>query len=234
MLKHNNGILVILIAFALLFFTPGAAYADEGTGGMELKVNGYLIRLIFPTPAKVGENEFHVQIAGPDGAPLRDATVKITAAPIVKTDSHESDMEKKPTVMAGHYVLNDMKEVQPTAASSGGMSGMGSQKTVAPISDKIDSHDAQKTEVRAVEPVSITLQAGHEAGEYGGAISFSQSGHWMLVVDFIAKGEMLKAEFPLEVATNIPGSYGILAGFFGLNTLIIGAAAVIRRKPKLV
>jgi len=179
MLKHINGILVIMVTFALFLLTPGAAYADEGKGDMELKVNGYRILLIFPTPAKVGENEFHVRIAGPDGAPLREATVKITAAPIVKTD------------------------------------------------------DAPKTEVRAVEPVSITLAAlWYEVGEYAGAISFPQSGHWVLVVDFIAKGEMLKAEFPLEVATNIPGSYGILAAFFGLNAFIIGAAAVIRRKPK--
>jgi hypothetical protein len=231
---YKNVILIILAAFVLFLITPGAAFADEGTGGMEVEVDGHLVRLVFPTLAKVGDNEFHIQITGPDGSPLSSTAVEITTQPIEKTDEHEAGMEEAPAPSSGHGAMNETGNEQPTAVPSGdmdGMSGMGSEEAVESIPDNSDSHAELETDVSASEPVAVVLEAGHEAGEYAGAITFAQSGHWMLVVHFTVNGETLEAEFPLEVATNIPASYGILAGFFGLNAFIIGTAAVVRRKP---
>jgi hypothetical protein len=75
------------------------------------------------------------------------------------------------------------------------------------------------------------LQAGSDAGDYDGTISFPQAGHWTLLVHvMLTSGEMFSAEFPLDVASAAPANYGILAGFFGLNVVIVAVAAVTKKR----
>jgi hypothetical protein len=52
----------------------------------------------------------------------------------------------------------------------------------------------------------------------------------MLTVHFNINGKTLEADFPVEVTGGSP-SGGILAGFAGLNAVLIGVAAITRRKP---
>jgi hypothetical protein len=82
MWTHKTAILLTLAAFVLFLATPGLAYADEGTGEMDMVVNGYHVRLVLPGPAKTGENPFHVQISGADGSPVSGAAVQAAAQPV--------------------------------------------------------------------------------------------------------------------------------------------------------
>jgi hypothetical protein len=52
----------------------------------------------------------------------------------------------------------------------------------------------------------------------------------MLNTHFNINGQTLDADFPVNVAGS-SASFAILAGFAGLNAVIIGAAAVTKRKP---
>ncbi len=238
MWKHKTAIILALVAIFSFLVAPGAAYADEGAGGMEMEVNGYRVRLVFPTSAKIGENDFHVQITDPDGSPVSGAQVRAAVQPVEKTETHEVDMGNAhghnpapPT--SAHDDMGGMDmgghDEQPTVAPADSMDGMSDMDGDA-APESTDSHGAAEMDDHAAQSLSVALQAGHEAGEYSGTITFPQAGHWMLTVDFTVDGETLQAEFPLEVASDFPASYGILAGFFGLNVAIVAVAAVTKRK----
>jgi hypothetical protein len=68
-------------------------------------------------------------------------------------------------------------------------------------------------------------------GDYAGVINFSADGQWMLMSHFIINGQGLDANFAVDVTASHSSSLAILAGFAGLNALIIWAASVTRRQP---
>ncbi|MGC1376055.1 MAG: hypothetical protein WA821_07535 [Anaerolineales bacterium] len=205
MWTHKIAILTILAAFVLFLATPGLARADEGNGGMEMVVNGYHVRLIFPNPAKTGENQFHVQLVGADGSPVTSAAVQVAAQPVAET--------------------------VPSATPDDGMAGMAGMSGMSAATPTAEAMAGVNVNEPAAQPVSVALQAGSDAGDYDGTISFPQAGHWALHMHvMLTNGEMFSTEFPLDVAPGAPASYGILAGFFGLNVLIIVAAVVTKRK----
>ena len=205
MRKHPKTILFILAVFVLFLMTPGLAYADEGVGGAEIIVHGYHIRLIFSGAVKTGENPLHIQLTGADGTPLKGANVQVAAQPV--THAHAGPT---PEAMDGMAGMSGMAAATPTPQAMAGM-------------NMKNDDDAQT--------LTVTLQAGHDAGDYAGTILFPQAGHWTLLVHvMLASGEMFSAEFPLAVAAGAPASYGILAGFIGLNVVIILTAALAKRK----
>lgn len=118
MLKYKNGILITLIAFILFLMTLWFVNADEETGNLEVDLNGYHIRLNFPIPTYVGENEFQVHLLDLDTTPLNNSKVTIIAAPILQTDENESSIEKKPMNMPGHYMLNVLQDDLPNSVLS--------------------------------------------------------------------------------------------------------------------
>ena len=207
MWTHKTAIFLTLAALVLFLATPGLARADEGTGGMEKIINGYHVRLILSGPVKTGENQFHVQLTGADGAPVSGATIQAMARLAAETAASPTPADS----MAGmsSMDMSNMGAATPTAEPMAGMN--------------MDNNAAQS--------VAVVLQAGHDAGDYTGTLTFPQTGHWTLLVhSMLMNGEMFSAEFPLDVVSGTPASYGILAGFFGLSVIIIAAAAVTKRK----
>ena len=197
-----------LAAFVLFLATPGLARADEGVGGMDMVVNGYHVRLIFPNPAKTGENPFHVQLTGADGSPVTGAAVQAAAQPVAETAPSATPADSM-AGMSGMEGMSGMDAATPTAEAMAGMN----------------------MDEPAAQPLTIALQAGSDAGDYDGTISFPQTGHWTLLVHvMLTSGKMFSAEFPLDVASATPASYGVLAGFFGLNVVIVAVAAVAKKR----
>ncbi len=67
-------------------------------------------------------------------------------------------------------------------------------------------------------------------GDYFAVIPFSTPGQWTLNTHSIINGQTLDANFPVNVVESHSSSFVILAGFAGLNVLIIWIAFVNRRK----
>ena len=211
-----------LVVSLLVLMLPGAALAsgnaDEGT---TVKVGGYQVSLGFSEAAKAGENPVHVQILDGMGMPVSGAQVEISAMPVEDTQQHQQAMQNGAPAMGGMPGM-DAATATPAAAGMAGMSGMGKASTPAGA--------ATLEPVASVETVTAALQPADMAGEYAGVILFPAAGHWMLNVHLSLNGQALDAGFPLDVAGNSAGMV-ILGSFAGLNVVLIGAAAVTKRKP---
>ena len=100
-----------------------------------------------------------------------------------------------------------------SAAAMGGMHDMGGMANMA-----------------TVPKVALSNELYRKTGDYFGVVAFPASGHWMLSAHLIIDGQMFMADFPAEIAGDYSASFAILAGFAGLNALIIWAAAQTKRK----
>jgi hypothetical protein len=69
----------------------------------------------------------------------------------------------------------------------------------------------------------------HEEGEYAGEIHVESTGDWTVTVHVTVQEEEMAAEFPLMIKSSSRNV--ILAGFAGINILILVVAATLRRKP---
>ncbi len=113
-------------------------------------------------------------------------------------------------------VLTQVPTQMPTQMPTGDMPGMGSA--------------AAQESSSALETQRTRLAAGDKAGEYTGKITFSTAGHWMLSANIKQNDEMLVADFPLDVPASSAGLM-VLSGFAGFNIVIIGVAALMKRRP---
>ncbi|MBI5352745.1 MAG: hypothetical protein HZB50_08930 [Chloroflexi bacterium] len=84
------------------------------------------------------------------------------------------------------------------------------------------------------ENITVMLEPTMEAGEYAGKLSFDKSGEWMFNVQFKVNGEMTEVEFPFEVGRALGVNYAVLAGFLGINAVVITTAAVFKKRKSVV
>ena len=190
-----------------LLLLPGTAPAHGVGEGTTVKVGEYQVSLVFAEPAKTGGNPLHVHILNGAGMPVRDARVGISAIPIDDWRQHQKSMESAPA-MGGMHGMNHA----PATASANtmpAMPGMGS--------------------MGAMPTMAASNQLPGMGGDYVGAVTFAAAGHWILNTHFSINGQMLNAAFPVDVAKDST-SFAILAGFAGLNALIIWIASQNKRK----
>jgi hypothetical protein len=82
--------------------------------------------------------------------------------------------------------------------------------------------------------VPVQVPAKETDAEYSGVITFSAAGHWMVNTHVSINGQMLMADFPVDVAgASSFFAFAILVAFIGLNALIIWAASFTKRKSVL-
>ncbi len=198
---------------AVLLLTPNIAFADGGEDGYVATANGYQIELVFKEPAKIGENEFHVQIMDAMGMPAPEVEVEVTAMPAESMSAHE---EGASVESSGADSISGMDMATETPSNEMDMSGHDEPAT--------DGHDGQ--------PIMIMLEPALEAGEYTGEISLDESGLWTFNAHFTINGEMTEVEFPVDVIKTSQ-NYGILAGFFSVNASMIAAAAFLNKRKSL-
>ncbi len=213
--KKMQGFMTVwLIVAALIFALPKTVFADGGTGASEQEVNGYHITLNFVEKAKVGENQFHIQIKDELGMPVTNAEVEVSAMP---AEGMEMETEAPSVgVMTSNKSMDSM-EMATEAPATGVMK---------PNAPEAGGH--------AEENITVMLEPTAESGEYAGEVHFDSSGEWMFNVHFTVNGETTEVDFPVDIARALGTNYAVLGGFFGINATVIVAAALLKRKPVVV
>ncbi|MCX6056636.1 MAG: FixH family protein [Chloroflexi bacterium] len=215
MSKKLHGFIAIwLIVATILLALPKTAFADGGEGVSEQEVNGYHIALNFVEKAKVGENQFHIQITDAMGMPVTNAEVEVSAMPL---EGMEMETEAPSVgVMTSNNSMDSM-EMATEAPATGVM------KPNAPAADG-----------HGEENVTVMLEPTTESGEYAGEVHVEKSGEWMFSVHFTVNGETTEVDFPINVTRALRTNYAVLGGFFGINATVLAAAAVLKRKSPVI
>lgn len=221
MSKKLNGLIAawLIVATFLLAF-PKTVLADGGEGGIEQEVNGYHVSLNFVEPARVGENQFHIQITDALGMPVTNAKVEVSAMPAEGMSEHGESSE------AEH---DEISEVGVMTSNSGGMDMTTDEPATGVMKPSEPAGDAH-----GEETLSAILEPSNEAGEYAGEMHFEKSGAWMFNVHITVNGETTEVEFPLEIARQLILNYAILTGFIAINIIVVIMAAVLKRQPVAV
>ena len=193
----------------LILIRPVTTLANGASEGTKITIDGYQVGLIFAEQVKAGDNSLHVQILDEKGLPVSAARVEISAMPVKDTQNHQKNMD------SGAHTMDGMD----------GMEGMSHSPATAPVHDMSSMGDLEATPT-----LVLSNEQFRKAGDYFGIITFSAAGPWILNTHFSINGQALDADFPVNVVANHSASFGILAGFVSLNTLIIWAASVTRRK----
>lgn len=217
--KLNGMIATWLIVIALLLAFPKTVLADGGEGGTEQEVNGYHIILVFTEPIRVGENQFHIQIADAMGMPVTNAEVEVSAMPAEGMSEHDENEE----------VATEVPSTGVMTSNSDGMD----MESEAPATGVMQPNEPAADE-HGEEVLTVMLEPTTESGKYAGELYFDASGEWMFNVHFTVNGETTEVDFPVEIAQTLGLNYTVLAGFFGINAAAIIVAATLKRKTVVV
>ncbi|MHB8778163.1 MAG: hypothetical protein ACYC6R_10425 [Anaerolineales bacterium] len=206
-LLHTSSTLFFIIT--ILFVNPYAVLASEGDDGhqLEVEVNGYHVTLASQNDWAEGENTIVVTLADSMGMPFRSTEVEILIAP--KSDGHaESELD------SAHGTDQQQELSMP------GMD-MGAPATETP---DMPTHDEENT-----TPISMTESDEH--GMYMVETHLESSGEHDVHVMFHVNGEMLQADFIVEVGGT--SSKAIVLWSFVVVNIALVASAGVMRKPTI-
>jgi hypothetical protein len=199
--------LTLFFMIAILFVSPFSVFASEGDGGhpMEMEVNGYHVTLASQNDWTKGENTIVVTITDGIGMTVNDADVEILI--VQREDGH----------------------IEPEAAehdseSQDSMSGMDMGEP-AQEATEMPAHD-EKME----DPIAM-MESEH--GLYMVETHIEASGEHNVHVMFTANGEILQADFIIEV----PGTGSktiVLWSFVVINIALITSAGFLKKQPLTV
>src|SRR5215204_5855678 len=206
-----------LFIVAILFANPYLVRADEGEGGhqLEAEVNGYHITLESENEWAKGENTIVVTLADSMGMPLKNADVEILIAP--KADGHdEPEMDSHAAEPQQESMPGmDMGHDEPQEESMPGMD-MGEH------AEEVPAHDEE-----IADP--IAMMEADEQGMYMAETHLEASGEHEVNVMFHVNGEMLQANFIVE----IPGAGSkviVLWSFVLINMAVIASAGFLKKQ----
>ena len=202
-----------LFIAAILFANPYLVRADEGDTGhqLEAEVNGYHITLASQNEWARGENTIVVTLADGVGMPLKNADVEILIAP--KSDEHEEDA---PVAEPQHDSMPGMD--MRTDQSQESMPGMDMDE---PNVEEM-AHEEQTAD-------PIAMMEADEHGMYMVETHLEASGQHEINVMFHVNGEMLRADFIVE----IPGTGSktiVLWSFVLVNMTVIASAGYLKKR----
>lgn len=213
---RQKGAFLVFLAVLLALSPAQLALAGPGGGhGYQQEVDGVAVELIFKAEtAEAGSNNIIIRFENSDHQAVEAKEVTVT---VVRHEEAEAGED-------GHDGEEEEDhDAQEKAAESGDKQGKAKDDHAKPAEDshasEIDGHDDG-------EKVYKTKKS-HAAGEYEGKISFSEAGEWEVHISFHVDGEDKEVAYVVEVAPGA-GSWLLLGGFFGVNTAIIAAAAVMR------
>jgi len=198
---HTTSILLFILA--LLFASPHAVLADEGDGGhqLEMEVNGYHVTLENQDDWVKGENTIVVTLTDSMGMPLSNADVEILVTP--KLDEHAEVETDSHGSEQEHDSMPSMDMGEP----------------------------AEETTAHAEElAVPISMLESDEHGLYMVETHLESSGEHEAHIMFHANGEMLQADFVVE----IPGASSktiVLWSFVTINVALVTSAGVMKKQP---
>jgi len=217
-------LMILLFVFAAFFAGSDTVLASEGDGGhdMEVEVNGYHVTVASQNEWIKGENVVIVTITDETGMPVSDAEVEILIVP--KTESHsESDADSHGEMETGAHTepAADEHGYEPTPQDS--MSDM-------------DAHEEETSDVMAHDEEAVTplvMLESHEHGEYVAETHLEKSGEHTVQVFFHVNGEMMQADFTVDVP-GMASKIVVLWSFLLINIGLVVSAGVLKNQAVTV
>ena len=195
---------IVLLIISILLVNPGIALASEEDGGhgLEAEVHGYHVILASQNEWEKGDNTIIVTLTDEMGLPVNNADVEILITP--KSDEHE-EIEA---------------EAHGAESEHNSMPGM-----------EVDDHEPSEPaihEEKGTEP--IAMRESHEHGTYITETHLESSGEHEVRFFFHVNGEMLQADFVVEIP-GIAARSIVLWSFVVINVGLVSFAAVLRKQP---
>jgi hypothetical protein len=209
--------LTLLLALVIALANSFTVFADEGGDEptFEVEVNGYHVTLASQNEWKKGENTIVVTLKDSTGSPVSDVDVEILIAPRA-ADNHAASE-------GSHGSL----ETEHGASEAEAVHGAGQGHSEIPAMEE-QAAEAHAMQGHSEEANSLPLEELGEHGIYVAETHFESSGKHEVNVMFHVNGEMLQAEFVVE----IPGVHSktiVLWSFVAVNVLLIASAGILKR-----
>ena len=223
MKKHLRKFLLLALIAVLVFGNPISVLADEGEGGHELEAeaNGYHVSLSSQNKWVKGENTIVATITDAIGMPVSDAEVEILIAP--KGDSH-ADVGSD-----SHGAPETDTHAEPAADAHGSESS--SYDSMSGMDAHEEGSEAMAHEEETVTPLVMT--ESHKHGEYIAETHIEKSGEHNVQVFFHINGEMMQADFTVDVP-GMASKTVVLWSFLVINVGLIVSAGVLKTQSATV
>jgi hypothetical protein len=212
---HTSSTLFFIMT--ILFANPYTVLANEGDGGhgLEKEVNGYHVTLASQNEWVKGENTIVVTLTDSMGMPLSKAEVEILITP--KSDEHAEDLHGT--------------EPQQDAVPEMDMGHDHSQETVPDADMSAPATETPGMLTHEEENASpITMMESDEHGIYVLETHLESSGKNDVHVMFHVNGEMLQADFVVEVSGTSSRTV-VLWSFGVINVALIASASIMKKQP---
>lgn len=217
-------LMILFFVFAAFFAVPNTVLASEGDDnhGLEVEVNGYHVTLSSQNEWTKGENVVMVTITDEMDMPVSDAEVEILIAP--KIDSHAE------TESDSHGASETDAHAEPASDAHGSQS---SSHDSMPDTDahKEESSATMTHEEETVTPLVMT--ESHEHGEYVVETHIENSGEHNVQVFFHVNGEMMQADFTVDVP-GMASKTVVLWSFLLINVGLVVSAGVLKTQSVTV
>ena len=218
--KFSALVLIAVLALA----NPISALADKGEGGHELEaeVNGYHVTLSNQNEWATGENTIVVTITDAMGMAVSDAEVEMLIAP--KADSHADAGSDS------HGAMETETHAEPAADAHG------SESSSHDSMSDTDAHEQESSDKMAHDEDTVTplvMTESHEYGEYIVETHIETSGEYDVQVFFHVNGEMMQADFTVEVP-GMASKTVVLWSFLVINVGLIVSAGVLKTQSVTV
>jgi hypothetical protein len=224
MKKYLRTLAVFVIIAVLAFTNPISVLADEGEGGhgLEAEINGYHITLSSQNEWAKGQNTIVVTITDAMGMAVSDAEVDILIAP--KADSHADAGSDS------HGAPETDTHAEPEADAHG------SESSSHDSMSDTDAPEQESSETMAHEEETFTplvMTESHEHGEYLADAYLEKSGEHDVQVFFHINGEMMQADFTVEVP-GMASKTVVLWSFLVINVGLVFSAGVLKKQSVTV
>lgn len=222
---HKISTLVLLVVIVLA--NPISVLAKEAEGGyaLEMEVNGYHVTLSSQSEWTKGENNLVVTITDSMGMPVRNADVEILIASNVgghaesDGDGHDKpEADEHAGAESNGHAETDTHQSEQEHSS---MPGMDVEESTTHTSNE-PAHAEENT-----NPIQMTES---EHGMYIAETHLEASGQHKIQIMFHANGEMLQADFVIEVA-GMASKTIVLWSFVVVNVGLVASAGILKKQP---
>ena len=213
--------LTLLLGLVIASASSSTAFADEGGDEhtLELEVNGYHVTLASQNDWKKGENTIVVTLKDETGLPVSGADVELLIGPQAADDHAASKAEHGSSEAESEQGASEAASAHGAEQGHAGMPGMEIEEPAAHESE-MAAHDEE------TNPLTLTELGEH--GIYVAETHVESSGKHEVNVMFHVNGEMLQADFVVD----IPGVLSktvVLWSFAAMNVILIASAGIMKR-----
>lgn len=207
--------LILLLSMAIAFSNSSTVLADggedeHGENTLEIEVSGYHVTLASQNDWKKGENTVIVTLKDGTGEPVSNANVEILIGPQADEHAESEDSHGAPAAPAAH------------GAEQGHSSMPGME---------MNEHAAEESEMPAHDEKTnpLLLRELGEHGIYVAETHLESSGTHEVNVMFHINGEMLQADFVVEIPGGLSKTI-VLWSFVVINVVLIASAGIMKKQ----